>query len=60
MWNDDSQSAEFSFLLSLPIILGGFIFELIKIDDFSGVFEMISPLMCVFAFVFTFLYQLFL
>lgn len=52
--NDDSQSAEFSFLLSLPIILGGFIFELIKIDDFSGVFEMISPLMCVFAFVFTF------
>ena len=52
--NDEGQSAEFSFLLSVPIILGGFLFELIKIDNFSNVFEMISPVMCVFAFVFTF------
>ncbi len=53
--NDETEAAEFSFLLSVPIILGGFVFELIKIDDFSNVFSMISPLMCVFAFVFTFL-----
>ena len=53
--NDDGEAAEFSFLLSVPIIFGGFVFELIKIDDFSNVFSMVSPLMCVFAFVFTFL-----
>ncbi len=52
--NDEEQSAEYSFLLSVPIIIGGFLIELLKIDDFSNVFSMISPWMCVFAFVFTF------
>lgn len=52
--NDEAECAEYSFLLSVPIIIGGFIFELIKVDSFDLVFNSISPLMCVFAFILTF------
>lgn len=51
---NEDQAAEYSFLLSVPIIIGGFIFELIKIDNFDNVFSFVSPVMCVFAFVLTF------
>lgn len=30
--NDEKQSSEFSFLLSIPIIVGGFVLELLKMD----------------------------
>lgn len=53
--NDEGQAAEYSFLLSIPIILGGFVFELIKVDSFANLFEFVSPAMCIFAFFFTFL-----
>ncbi len=52
--NDEEKSAEYSFLLSIPIIVGGFIFELLKLDEVGNAFEIVSPLWCVFAFVFTF------
>ncbi len=52
--NDEAKSAEYSFLLSIPIIIGGFIFELIKIDNFGEIFASTSPLKIIFAFVFTF------
>ena len=53
--NDEGESAEYSFLLSLPIILGGFVFEFIKADSLSSAFSGINVWMVVFAFVFTFL-----
>ena len=52
--NTEEKSAEYSFLLSIPIIVGGFIFELIKIDNLASVFAATSPLEIIFAFVFTF------
>lgn len=48
------KSAEYSFLLSIPIIIGGFVFELIKLDNLSSAFVAISPLHCIIAFVATF------
>ena len=52
--NNEEKSAEYSFLLSIPIIIGGFVFELIKIENFAEVFATTSPLSIIFAFVFTF------
>jgi len=52
---DETQAAEYSFLLSVPIIVGGFVLELLQVNNFVGVFSMVSPWMCLFAFVFTFL-----
>ena len=52
--NDEEKSAEYSFLLSIPIIIGGFVFELLKIKNFAEVFATTSPLEIIFAFVFTF------
>ena len=52
--NDEEKSAEYSFLLSIPIIIGGFVFELIKIENFGELFATTSPLSIIFAFVFTF------
>ena len=48
------QSAEYSFLLSIPIIIGGFVFELVKLDNISEAFVNFNPLYSIFAFVFTF------
>ena len=53
--NDESKSSEFSFLLSIPIIVGGFIFELFKIDNYSELVKNINILEIIFAFVFTFI-----
>ena len=53
--NTEEKSAEYSFLLSIPIIIGGFIFEVIKIENFGELFASTSPLFIIFAFIFTFL-----
>lgn len=56
--NDEKKSAEFSFLLSIPVIVGGFILEIINLAQNGGIgnaFATISVLECVFAFIFTFL-----
>ena len=51
----EETSAEYSFLLSIPIIIGGFIFELIKLESLSDAFSSLSPLYCIIAFFVTFL-----
>ena len=56
--NDESQSAEYSFLLSIPIIIGGFLFELIKIIKKNQFVLPTSPWLCVVAFIITFLVSL--
>lgn len=56
--NSEEKASEYSFLLSIPVIIGGFAIELIKLVKGGGVgnaFATISPLSLVFAFVFTFL-----
>lgn len=53
--NDESASAEYSFLLSIPIIIGGFVLECFKIENFSAIFSQISIAQIAFAFVFTFI-----
>ena len=53
--NDENKSAEFSFLLSIPIIVGGFVLELFEVSDFSALFESVSVWMCLAMFVVTFL-----
>lgn len=55
--NDEEKASEFSFLLSIPVILGGFVLELIKLikgGSTTNAFATISPWLCVFAFIFTF------
>ncbi len=54
----EEQSAEYSFLLSIPIIVGGFVLELFKIKNFAEVFALTSPLFIIFAFIFTFIVAL--
>lgn len=49
----EDEAAEFSFLLSIPVILGGFIFELIKVRDLSLLLTELSPVWLVIAFVVT-------
>lgn len=56
--NDEGEAAEYSFLLSIPIIIGGFVFELLKVKDFSSALAGINGLQIAFAFVFTFLVSL--
>ncbi len=53
--NDEEKSAEYSFLLSIPIIIGGFVFKLIELNDFKSAFEIISPTYCLIAFLATFI-----
>lgn len=50
----EEKSAEYSFLLSIPIILGGFVFELIKADNLNVAFSSLSPAYSIIAFVLTF------
>ena len=56
--NDETQSAEYSFLLSIPIILGGFIVELLEIESFSGVFTGFNVWWVLVSFVVTFVVSL--
>lgn len=55
---DEKQSAEFSFLLSLPIIIGGFILELFNINKDSNILAVGDFKIYVFAFIITFLVSL--
>ena len=59
MGNDEEKSAEYSFLMSIPIIIGGFILELIKVDNFSNLFYGLPPIMFFVAFCITFLVSIF-
>ena len=52
--NDETQSAEYSFLLSIPIIVGGFIVELLEAGNWTVVFGGVSWWWCLIAFVLTF------
>lgn len=48
------SASEYSFLLSIPVIIGGFIFELLKLDNISLAFKTLNPAYAIFAFAFTF------
>lgn len=50
----EEKSAEYSFLLSIPVIVGGFLFELLKVEDFSPLISGYNPLLYFMAFVITF------
>ena len=52
--NDEDSAAEYSFLLSIPIIVGGFILELLRVENFSSLFAEINPLVYIAGFVLTF------
>ena len=53
--NDDAKSAEYSFLLSVPIIVGGFVLELVSAKNISLAFCGLSLAECGFGFGLTFL-----
>ena len=56
--NDEKKAAEYSFLLSIPVIVGGFALELLKLLKDGGAgnaFATIGAWECLFAFVLTFL-----
>ena len=56
--NDEKKSAEYSFLLSIPIIIGGFIFEAMKVENWSQIFFEIKPILFFVGFAVTFLVSL--
>lgn len=56
--NEESISAEYSFLLSIPIIFGGFIFELLEVENYSSLFININIYQYIFAFILTFIVAL--
>ena len=56
--NNEKDSSEFSFLLSIPIIIGGFIFEIVKINDFNAVFNIFPLFYLIIAFFITFFISL--
>ena len=53
--NDEKSSAEFSFLLSIPIIVGGFVLELIQLNKSGLSFESVSIGSYFLAFLLTFI-----
>lgn len=56
--NDERKSAEFSFLLSIPIIVGGFVLELLKINKNGVDYAFFDIKTCIFAFFLTFIVSL--
>ncbi len=52
--NDEKKASEFSFLLSIPIIVGGFVLELTQIDKSSLILQNFSIKSYIFAFLLTF------
>lgn len=56
--NDEKSSAEFSFLLSIPIIVGGFVLELIQLNKSGLSFESVSIGSYFLAFLLTFIVAL--
>lgn len=53
--NSESESSEYSFLLSIPIIVGGFVLELISSEGMKLSFYGLSVFECAAAFVMTFI-----
>ncbi len=53
--NDEQTASEYSFLLSIPIIVGGFFVELLKVNDYQKLFVDINIFQYIFAFFLTFL-----
>lgn len=51
----EEKASEYSFLLSIPIIVGGFVFELLKCDNFSNLSAELPAEIYFVAFVLTFL-----
>ena len=56
--NKDSTAAEYSFLMSIPIILGGFISKLFMVSDINILFENINLWQYMLTFVLTFVVAL--
>lgn len=52
--NDENKASEFSFLLSIPIIVGGFVLELFETTGSKVILQEISVLGYIFAFLLTF------
>lgn len=57
--NDEGKAAEYSFLLSIPVIIGGFIIELVEVENFSILFSTINIWQYIFAFFLTFIIAMF-
>lgn len=55
---NETESAEYSFLISIPIIVGGFLIELLSAENVGSAFSALSVWECLFAFFFTFLMSL--
>lgn len=56
--NDEKKASEFSFLLSIPIIIGGFVLEIIQLNESGvsvGLFDLKT---CILAFIVTFFVSL--
>lgn len=53
--NDENESSEYSFLLSIPIIVGGFLVELFEIKNYSKLFLNINYIHYIIGFFLTFL-----
>jgi undecaprenyl-diphosphatase len=52
--NEESKASEFSFLLSVPIIVGGFVLELFELTKTNVILQDFSVLSYIFAFLLTF------
>ena len=57
--NDEKKASEFSFLLSIPIIVGGFILEILQMDKTGINFDFSAIILYIFAFFLTFIVSLF-
>lgn len=57
--NEEKKSAEYSFLMSIPIIIGGFIIETCEISHVSQLLENINIWYYLLAFILTFIVALF-
>lgn len=57
--NDEKKASEFSFLLSIPIIVGGFALELLQINKTGINFEIFDIKLYIFAFLLTFVVSIF-
>lgn len=53
--NEKEKSSEYSFLLSIPIIIGGFILEIAKINNFNTILSNFSVFYIIIAFFITFI-----
>ena len=57
--NDEGKAAEYSFLMSIPVIIGGFVVELLEVENFSTLFSTINIWQYIFAFFLTFIVAVF-